>query len=147
MRTRIIGSLGCLAVALAGISWWHGDGKARLISIEEYPADGDSCYLPAKADNQSLFAEFESRSVHAQEASPIKTIDVTRPPARDIRDTAPIYSSVSVDAQRNEVYLQDSNTWSIRVFSRSDNAQPGQPPTEARRVITGPKTDIQFNSC
>jgi 6-phosphogluconolactonase (cycloisomerase 2 family) len=43
--------------------------------------------------------------------------------------------------------LQDANTWSIKVFSRLDNAKPGDPPTEPRRVISGPKTDVQFNSC
>jgi hypothetical protein len=74
-------------------------------------------------------------------------VDITRPPVRDILDTAPIYSSVGVDLRRNEVYLQDSNTWSIRVFSRMDNAKPGEPPTEPRRVISGPKSDVQFNSC
>ena len=74
-------------------------------------------------------------------------MDVTRPPVRDILDTAPIYSSVGVDVEHNEVFLQDSNTWSIRVFGRLDNAKPGAPPTEARRVISGPKSDIQFNSC
>ena len=66
---------------------------------------------------------------------------------RDILDTAPIYSSVGVDSEHNEVFLQDTNTWSIRVFSRLDNAKPGDPPTEPRRVISGPKTDVQFNSC
>ena len=45
------------------------------------------------------------------------------------------------------MFLQDSNTWSIRVFSRMDNAKPGAPPTEPRRVISGPKSDVQFNSC
>jgi 6-phosphogluconolactonase (cycloisomerase 2 family) len=127
-------------------------GSARLVSIEELPDVGDMCYRPVKSDtwltasNQpSLFADFEEASVHAQ--APAGTVDVNRPPVRDIRDTAPIYSSVGVDTQRNEVYLQDSNTWSIRVFSRTDNARPGAPPTEARRVITGPKSDLQFNSC
>ena len=44
-------------------------------------------------------------------------------------------------------YPAGCNTWSIRVFGRTDNAKPGDPPNEPRRVIGGPKTDIQFNSC
>ncbi len=74
-------------------------------------------------------------------------MDVTRPPVRDLVDTAPIFSSVGVDSVRDEVYLQDSNQWSIRVFSRLDNAKPGDPPTEPRRIISGGNSDIQFNSC
>lgn len=126
---------------------WRGSiGSARLVSIEELP-EGDACERPPKggADSQNLFSVFQQTSVHAQDSN--GTVDVTRPPVRDILDTAPVYSSVGVDTQRNEVLLQDSNTWSIRVFSRLDNAKPDDPPTEARRVIVGPKTDVQFNSC
>ena len=47
----------------------------------------------------------------------------------------------------NEVFLQDSNTWSIRVFNRLDNTPAGAPRTQPKRVISGPKTDVQFNSC
>jgi 6-phosphogluconolactonase (cycloisomerase 2 family) len=136
------------------LAWaWFGRPQtgARLISIEELPDVGDSCARPASAassagsSTQSLFADFAETEVHAQDAPP--TVDITRPPVRDILDTAPIYSSVGVDVEHNEVFLQDSNTWSIRVFSRTDNAKPGTPPTEPRRVISGPKSDVQFNSC
>ena len=123
----------------------------RLLSIEELPESGDACERPDSAakraaqPEQNLFAAFETTPVYAQDNS--GSVDVTRPPVRDIRDTAPIYSSVGVDTQHNEVFLQDSNTWSIRVFSRLDNARPGTPPTEARRVIAGSKSEVQFNSC
>jgi DNA-binding beta-propeller fold protein YncE len=127
-------------------------GSARLVSIEQMPDVGDACYRPSHAElnptaapEESLFSAFEPASVHAQDSG--GTVDVIRPPVRHIVDTAPIYSSVGVDTQRDEVYLQDSNMWSIRVFSRLDNAKPGEPPTEPRRVIRGPKTGLQFNSC
>ena len=126
-------------------------GSARLLSIEELPESGDMCERPDSASKreslpeQNLFSAFKETAVNAQDNG--GTVDVTRPPVRDIRDTAPIYSSVGVDIQHNEVFLQDSNTWSIRVFSRLDNAKPGAPPTEARRVIAGNKSDVQFNSC
>jgi DNA-binding beta-propeller fold protein YncE len=112
---------------------------------------GDSCFRPsqdfsvASRQEPSLLAAFQTTPVYAQDN--LGTEDVTRPPARNIRDTAPTFSSVGVDAVRNEVYLQDSNRWSIRVFSRLDNAKPGEPPTEPRRVISGPTSDVQFNSC
>ena len=124
--------------------------SARLVSIEQVPDMGDACYRPTGSDSslskasENLFSAFEETPVYAQDAA---TVDINRPPVRDILDTAPIYSSVGVDLQHNEVFLQDSNTWSIRVFSRTDNAKPGAPPTEPRRVIQGPKSDVQFNSC
>jgi hypothetical protein len=125
--------------------------SARLLSIEELPETGDMCERPdsvskrAALPQENLFTAFQASPVYAQDNG--GTVDVTRPPVRDIRDTAPIYSSVGVDVQHDEVFLQDSNTWSIRVFSRTDNAKPGTPPTEARRVIGGDKSDVQFNSC
>jgi hypothetical protein len=112
---------------------------------------GDSCYRPSadsylrSSQGQSLFAAFEMTPVHAQDSA--ATQDLARPPVRNIWDTAPTFSSVGVDSVRDEVYLQDSNRWSIRVFSRLDNAKPGEPPTEPRRTISGPTSDVQFNSC
>jgi hypothetical protein len=127
-------------------------GSARLLSIEELPEIGDFCEMPAAktasrlaAPEENLFSAFRETPVYAQGSG--GTVDVRRPPVRDILDTAPIYSSVGVDPQRDEVLLQDSNTWSIRVFRRLDDAKPGDPPTETRRVISGPKSDVQFNSC
>jgi 6-phosphogluconolactonase (cycloisomerase 2 family) len=127
-------------------------GSGRLVSIEELPEVGDICELaPATAAStltapeENPFFGLRETAVYAQDSG--GTVDVRRPPVRDILDTAPIYSSVGVDPQRNEVLLQDSNTWSIRVFSRLDDTRPGEPPTEARRVISGPKSDVQFNSC
>ena len=152
-RTTILLGLLCAAIGLFGLSrmeplWFGGAGSARLVSIEELPEAGDACErVPANANSsqRNLFTAFEGTSVHAQDTD--GTVNVTRPPVRDILDTAPIYSSVGLDTEHNEVMLQDANTWSIKVFSRLDNAKPGDPPTEPRRVISGPKTDVQFNSC
>jgi len=127
-------------------------GSARLISIEEIADVGDACYRPVGAEPrpgpspaESLFSVFEPASVYAQDSA--GPAEANRPPVRQIVDTAPIYSSVGVDTVRDEVYLQDSNLWSIRVFSRLDNAKPGDPPTEPRRIIKGVNTALQFNSC
>jgi 6-phosphogluconolactonase (cycloisomerase 2 family) len=132
--------------------WKRVTGAPRLISVEEVPDAGESCYRPAGEEtprlsgpDHNLFSDFGEPDVEAQTAP--GTVNLDRPPARILRDTAPIYSSVAVDDKNNEVFLQDNNLWSIRVFSRLDNARPGTPPTEARRVIAGNKTDVQFNSC
>lgn len=137
-----------LASSPADRLWQRATGSAQLLSIAEYQDDPAACYRPAHvAANAAgnLFSDFGETVVDAQDSS--ASVDVDRPPARVLRDTAPIYSSVAVDDKNNEVFLQDNNLWSIRVFSRLDNARPGAPPTEARRVIVGDKTDVQFNSC
>jgi hypothetical protein len=142
------------AAGLIGASWIshvRTNGSARLLSVEEIPDEG-ACVRPASFETRlndapphSLFDDFKETTVRAQDNG--DTVTSTRPPVRDILDTAPVYSSVGVDTEHDEVFLQDSNTWSIRVFSRMDNAKPGAPPTEPRRVISGPKSDVQFNSC
>ncbi|HTA44460.1 MAG TPA: hypothetical protein VK789_18555 [Bryobacteraceae bacterium] len=159
----VLGKLGRYAlIAGAGIGiavlasspverlWLRMTGGPRLISTREVQDTGESCYRPADdgtgaaaRPNHNLFADFGEPDVQAQNG----TVDLDRPPVRVLRDTAPIYSSVAVDDKKNEVFLQDNNLWSIRVFNRLDNAKPGDPPTEARRVIMGNKTDVQFNSC
>jgi 6-phosphogluconolactonase (cycloisomerase 2 family) len=146
--------VGVLIFGSSGVErlWERVTGAPRLISVEEVPDTGESCYRPASeettrfsAPNRNLFADFGEPGVQAQDGP--GTINLDRPPVRMLRDTAPIYSSVAVDGKTDEVFLQDNNLWSIRVFSRLDNAKPGAPPTEARRVIAGNKTDVQFNSC
>ena len=144
---RIALGITTLALVLFGLSTAQRFmlERPRLLSIQEIPEIGESCSYPAGrvAPEQSLFPAFE-QTAYAQDAN---TVELNRPPVRDILDTAPIFSSVGVDATRNEVYLQDSNRWSIRVYGRLDNARPGDPPTEPRRVISGDNSDIQFNSC
>jgi 6-phosphogluconolactonase (cycloisomerase 2 family) len=98
-------------------------------------------------EDTNLFAAFRETSVQAAGQESGTTTDVTRPPVRSILDSDPIYASVGVDTRSNEVFLQDSNTWSIRVFNRLDNTPAAAARTEPKRVISGPKTDVQFNSC
>ena len=155
-RKAILAGIG-IAVFFFGSSaadrlWSTLTGAPRLISVEQVPDDPEACYRDTNElirasykASHNLFDAFRETEVDAQDSR--GTVDVDRPPVRVLRDTAPIYSSVAVDDKRNEVFLQDNNLWSIRVFSRLDNAKPGTPPTEARRVIVGNDTEVQFNSC
>ncbi len=125
--------------------------STRLVSVQEFPEIGDMC--PPEADtalspDNNLFSAFEPRTAYAagQENSPATQV-LNRPPARYVRDLDPIYSYVAVDVRRNEVLMQDHNTWSIRIFNRLDNTPTNAVRTEPKRVIGGPKTDILFNSC
>jgi len=149
--------LSTIALGIAGSSTLPVTGdSARLVSIQELPDLGEMCLWEwvrtdspeaALPEEKNLFAAFEPRPVLAASQDTSATADVVRPPVRNILDTDPIYSAVTVDTRLDEVYLQDPNTWSIRVFNRLDNTPPEATRTEPKRVIGGPKTDVQFNSC
>jgi DNA-binding beta-propeller fold protein YncE len=102
--------------------------------------------LVAGLGTRNLFAAFLDGAVHAAAQDAGATIEVTRPPVRNIVDREPVYTSVAVDTRLNEVVLYDSNTWSMRFFNRTDNTPPTAALTEPKRVVTGPRSRIQFNS-
>jgi len=117
-------------------------GSARLVSMTQMPDIGDSCYLPVSAEKPetSLFDSFE------QSAYAADTLDVTRPPVRTIKDTYPIYSSIAVDSVRNEVILQDTNLFGIKIFNRTDNTPRNVESTTPKRVIQGKDTHCEYNA-
>lgn len=128
-------------------------GSAQLVLVREFPDYADLCASEpgsTKPDSvavlpeSSLFARFVPRSVYASQDGG-QTTDVARPPVRTIRDTYPTYSFVAVDPVRGEVVLQDNNLWSISVFNRMENTSAGAL-AKPKRLIKGPKTDIQFNN-
>ena len=116
------------------------EGSARLISVQQLP--GESCSLTSGMDSRSanLFDAFET-TAYADE-----TVDVTRPPVRTIKDSYPIYSSIAVDPARNEVILQDTNLFGIKVFNRTDNTPPNVESTTPKRVIQGNATHCEYNN-
>jgi len=118
-------------------------GSARLISIEQLPDTGEACYRPVggEAREESLFAAFEETPVYAAD-----TLDLTRPAARTIKDTYPIYSSIAVDPVRDEVVLQDTNLFGIKVFNRLENTPANGESTTPKRVIQGAQTHCEYNN-
>lgn len=133
----------------------NSPGSPQLVSVQQLRDFGEMCTwgpvaansnLQAEPRENNLFAAFDGTSVHAASQSGGETGDVTRPPVRTIRDTYPIYSSVAVHPDFDEVILQDNNLWATMVFKRTDNTPPDAPFTEPQRVIKGPTTDIQFNN-
>lgn len=113
-------------------------GSPRLISIQQVPDVAESCYrvsddFPKASRTDNLFVAFDAPSVHAQDNN--GPIDLLRPPVRDIRDTGPIFSSVGVDPVRNEVFLQDSNRWSIRVRQESGGNTPPVRALEGQKTL------------
>ncbi|HEY6343463.1 MAG TPA: hypothetical protein VIY49_18355 [Bryobacteraceae bacterium] len=65
---------------------------------------------------------------------------------RTIKDSYPIYSSVAVDPVRDEVVLQDTNIFGIKIFNRTDNTPPNSESTTPKRVIQGDATRCEYNA-
>jgi 6-phosphogluconolactonase (cycloisomerase 2 family) len=133
LNGRVIGLVGVVILTLGVFSIPQRPASARLASVETLPDAGEMCAWETSA--------------YAASQENVNTADVTRPPGRYIRDTDPVYSSVTVDTRLNEVLLQDHNLWSIRVFNRQDDTPPSAVRTEPKRVIAGSNTQLQFNSC
>jgi len=92
----------------------------------------------------NLFAALQLQRTPASAA--IVRADRVLTPERTIRDLEPTYSAIALDLRTNEVILQDNNLWSYRVFNRLDNTPPTARFTEPKRVVSGDKTEIQFNN-
>ena len=118
---------------------------ARLVSIEQLPQDGETCLPEETIAAPDLFAAFKAHTVYAAQ-NPDRALEVSREALRTIQDTDSIYTAVAVDTRSNEVFLQDNNKWAIRVFDRLENTPPNARLSEPKRVISGPKTQLQFNS-
>ena len=125
--------------------------SAQLVSVQEF---GQMCLEPSaelegvtEASHGNLFAGFQETPVYAAGQDSGQTVELNRQPLRYLKDLDPIYSYVTVDTRRDEVFLQDANTWSIRVFDRLENTAANAARSREKRVIGGPKSDIQFNTC
>src|SRR5881409_3536170 len=130
-------------------------GSPRLVSVQEVPDYEEICApeppsrnasMIAALQEKNLFAAFQETSVHAASPETGDTAEVTRPPIRTIKDTYPIYSSIAVDPMRDEVVLQDTNLFSIKVFNRLDNTSTNVEASQPKRVIQGPHTLNEYNN-
>ena len=130
-------------------NWEPSTGSARLVSMEQLPDNAEFCAtgeavsaiatLSAEFEDNNLFSAF-GETVHAAD-----TVEVNRPPVRMIHDTYPIYSSVAVDPVRDEVVLQDTNLFGIKVFNRTGkhSGQRRCQQTEARHRGSGHQERVQ----
>lgn len=129
-------------------------GSARLVSIRPLPAESDACEWETAAPDESaarvpartFFDGIGPASVYAAADEDGRTSRLTAPPVRKIRDNYPIYSSVAVDLQHDEVVLQDNNMWGAKIFNRLDNTPPNVEFQKPKRIIEGDNTGIQYNN-
>jgi len=161
MRRRTSeGTLLAAAVAIATLTVSSSNTRApdltgysgRLVSVQELQTDyGDMCYADrvdpldsfTGSPGANLFDAFD-QTAHAAAESDEGTSDITRAPVRTIRDTFPIYSSIAVDTQFNEVALQDTNLFGIKVFDRLENTPANVDASKPKRVIEGAQTDLEY---
>ncbi len=148
-----------LVVVTAGVyghtSWFHGPAAPpRLVSIQPLPAESDTCQWESASPEiaaagipaRTFFDAIGPASVYAAADESARTSRLTAPPIRRIRDNYPIYSSVAVDLQHDEVVLQDNNLWSTKIFNRLDNTPPNVEFQQPKRIIEGDSTEIQYNN-
>src|SRR5947199_4033012 len=126
-------------------------GYPQLVSIRQLPDYADGCQWEPESSSLRRLEEayrfaLQERSVQAASQDSGATFDITRPPVRTIADRYPIYSSVAVDPNFDEVILQDNNLWATAVFKRTENTPPDGPVAKPQRLIQGDETDIQFNN-
>jgi DNA-binding beta-propeller fold protein YncE len=74
-----------------------------------------------------------------------KAAVANRKPLRMIRDQYALFSAVAVDAERNEVVLQDENQFRTLVYDRTTNTPPTAALSEPKRLIGGPQTHLELN--
>jgi 6-phosphogluconolactonase (cycloisomerase 2 family) len=132
-------------------------GSSRLVSVQHLP-EGEACawddlaqapdnvrlQLMASLEPQNTVALLQQRGGTAASGGPAPKTGLQ--PVRTIRDLDPTYSSISLDLRNNEIIMQDNNLWSYRVFNRTDNTPPAARFTEPKRIVSGDKTEIQFNN-
>lgn len=130
-------------------------GAPQLVSVEDLGgSDGEVC-IPEPLINVSqlgtvrdaILGRLGPTSVFAA-VKPgyafAAQVPLTRPPVRTVMDTDPIYVSVAVNNETDEVVLADTNLVSIRVFDRTTDTPPDRI-AEERRVIAGPHTMLQLH--
>ncbi len=129
-------------------------GSDRLVSVQPLPDMGQLCEVLPPARPERLIAALQetppdrnsalAASAAASRAA-LRSVPGNRDPVRMVRDPYASYSAVTVDMARNEIILQDENLFQIMTYDRTANTPPSATMTEPKRIITGPKTKVEFN--
>ncbi len=142
------------------VSVQHVPGNMNLCTVDESAgADPDAGAASPEEDNllsalkmePSIFMAAQGGRVPNTEEEEKEAAEArahgARTPVRTIRDTAPTYSAVAVDANSNEVILQDNNLWQYLVFDRLSPTPAGPNDiSQPKRTVRGDKTLLQFNN-
>ena len=142
------------------VSVQHLPENMNLCTVDESAAtnpdasapspEEDNLFSALKAEPSIFMAAQGGRVPHTEEEEKEAAearAHGARTPVRTIRDTAPTYSAVAVDANSNEVILQDNNLWQYLVFDRLSPTPAGPNDiSQPKRTVRGDKTLLQFNN-
>ena len=153
VRWAAAGALAALLV-LSGLGGGEkAGGDAKLISYEPLPEmQADLCAMPSgtlmAAPLRMTSPTVGAETLPARYAPSLSAQSgtVISDPLRVIRDPYPAFSAVAVDMVRDEVAVTDENNFQILVYDRLDNTPPTAAMTKPKRVISGPHTEIEFQS-
>ena len=154
-------AIGILAASVPESAAPQATGSSRLVSVQQLP-DAEVCTwddkltqqntdlhpsgLPVPLMELAALQQQQRPAAAAAGSSTVPTLNKVLMPERTIRDLEPTYSAVGLDLINNEIILQDNNLWSYRAFGRLDNTPPNARFTEPKRIVSGDKTEIQFNN-
>jgi DNA-binding beta-propeller fold protein YncE len=134
------------AVALGG-GWLASPGEAHLVAFESLANSGanETCEWETAAPQFPSYAA--AGAAAAQLPSADARLDVAkRPPLTFIQDPYPNFSSIAVDATRNEIVMTDENRFRIMVYDRTAVTPASAEATTPKRIINGLNTHTQYAS-
>jgi hypothetical protein len=123
--------------------------SSAIVAVEKRlpTTDGLQCALPTSPAFSAAPAQtVQEGAPGAGTAYQARTREgqINKKPARYIKDFAPAFSSVAVNAENDMVVVTDENLFRIVEYSRRDNTPPNVAITEPRRVIGGPDTKTEM---
>jgi DNA-binding beta-propeller fold protein YncE len=111
-------------------------GHGTLIAYEPLQS---ACVIPAALQRAAARAEMQA-------ARATSGVPAVIEPIRRIKDPYPSFAAVSVDPERNEVVFTDESLFQVLVYDRLENTPAGAPASKPKRIISGEKTNIEFQS-
>lgn len=124
-------------------------GDARLIRIDPVSdlEGAGSCAIPAAYQQAALRAlRARGTEVAAAAAESGQSAPSLQTPVRKVHDPYPAFAAISVDPVRDEVVMTDENLFQVLVYDRLENTPAGVEASKPKRVISGDKTEIEFQS-
>jgi DNA-binding beta-propeller fold protein YncE len=129
--------------------------SAAIVAVENRlpKSNGLVCALPAASPLAAPAPEAVAEAPQETAAAPgvgtryearTRQGQINKKPARYIKDTAPAFSSIAVNAENDMVVVTDENLFRIVEYSRRDNTPANVAITEPRRVIGGPDTKTEM---
>jgi DNA-binding beta-propeller fold protein YncE len=143
----VFGSLVLAVALLPGYGKASGStGEARLVAYETLPNYADeTCEWETALPQAPSFAPAAAFAAQVPPATARLNV-AGRPPQTTIKDPWPAFSSIFVDAMRNEVVVTDENNFHIMVYDRTAATPASAMQTPAKRSIGGLHAHTQYAS-